>query len=455
MVTAVAGGVPGPFLWWTAHTVGAAGNALIVLWGDVENASTLPDWTEVMDARVLLLANVLLFALYAAVMLVNARIIGGTKGAMWFAGANLCSGAAMLATGSLWLHVGPPGLSYALTGLFSVTGLMMLHRSFADLLERGPMLKGVQYSLVAALTAGVVMVVLHPVETPLLEILLYLTLAMQFGVIAAVVFRFSGDDVGLAGWLTGVALSVYAVVQFMRALVLTHFGRPEYQALLQKTNILWLIACLVTSAATAFGYMFLATAKLRVELQWRAQVDELTGLLNRWALKRVAIREIERCRRTKGKLAVLMIDLDGMKEINDRAGHGCGDVVLQSVASVVQETVRGHDSVARMGGDEFCVLLPDAELAEAQVVAERLRAEVEELVIRYRGATLQVSASVGVASSDQCGLTWQSLLDHSDAALYEAKRGGKNQVMVAEPVMEMHRECIAELGVVLEERRRP
>jgi diguanylate cyclase (GGDEF)-like protein len=144
-----------------------------------------------------------------------------------------------------------------------------------------------------------------------------------------------------------------------------------------------------------------------------------------------------------------------MKEINDRAGHGCGDVVLQSVAGVVQETVRGHDSVARMGGDEFCVLLPETELAEAQVVAERLRAEVEELVIRYRGATLQVSASVGVASSDQCELTWQSLLDHSDAALYEAKRGGKNQVMVAESIAEVQRECVAELGVVMEERRRP
>ena len=105
--------------------------------------------------------------------------------------------------------------------------------------------------------------------------------------------------------------------------------------------------------------------------------------------------------------------------------------MLQAVGSVLQETVRAQDTVARMGGDEFCILLPDTELNEAVAVAERLREEVQELVIRYRGETVQVMASLGVASSTHCGLTWQGLLDHSDAALYRAKREGKNRVMVA------------------------
>jgi diguanylate cyclase (GGDEF)-like protein len=193
----------------------------------------------------------------------------------------------------------------------------------------------------------------------------------------------------------------------------------------------WMTVLLLTNGVIAFGYMFLAAAKLRLELLWRAQVDELTGLLNRWALKRSTMREIQRCRRTKGALALVMMDLDGLKAVNDASGHGCGDVLLQAVGSVLQETVRAQDTVARMGGDEFCILLPDTELNEAVAVAERLREEVQELVIRYRGETVQVMASLGVASSTHCGLTWQGLLDHSDAALYRAKREGKNRVMVA------------------------
>jgi diguanylate cyclase (GGDEF)-like protein len=143
------------------------------------------------------------------------------------------------------------------------------------------------------------------------------------------------------------------------------------------------------------------------------------------------MREIQRCSRAKGTLALVMMDLDGLKEVNDTSGHGCGDVVLQAVGGVLQETVRAQDSVARMGGDEFCVLLPDTELSEAVSVAERLRAEVEGLVIRYRGETVRVRASLGVASSEHCGLTWQGLMDYSDAALYRAKREGKNRVLVA------------------------
>jgi len=177
----------------------------------------------------------------------------------------------------------------------------------------------------------------------------------------------------------------------------------------------------------------MTTAKMRVELLWRAQVDELTGLLNRWALKRVAMREIQRCRRMNGALAVVMMDLDGLKAINDTKGHSCGDVILQAVAGVLQETVRSHDSVARMGGDEFCVLLPQTSLAEAVTVAERLREEMEGLVIRYRGETVSTRASLGVASSEVSGLVWQSLMDHSDSALYRAKREGKNRVLVANP----------------------
>ena len=314
--------------------------------------------------------------------------------------------------------------------MLAVSGVMMLHRSFAELLERGPLLRRTQWALMGAMMAGLGYLLWAPPDSKSVLILISATLGIQYAVIASVVFRFSGEEMELAGWLTGLAMSGYAAVLFLRALATLKMGTRGYLQTSVEIDRVWLVSCMLANSAIAFGYMFLSAAKLRVELRWRAQVDELTGLLNRWALKRVAVREVERCRRAGGRLAVVMMDLDGLKGINDEKGHGCGDVVLQTVAGVLQETVRGHDSVARMGGDEFCVLLPDTALAEALTVAERLRTEVEELAIRYRGETMRIQASLGVASSEQCGLAWESLMDHSDSALYEAKRGGRNRVVV-------------------------
>ncbi len=126
-----------------------------------------------------------------------------------------------------------------------------------------------------------------------------------------------------------------------------------------------------------------------------------------------------------------MIDLDGLKLVNDSTGHSSGDVMLQAVAGVLQETVREQDSVARMGGDEFCVLLPATTLEDALAVAERLREEIEGLVVNYRGEKVKTGASLGVASSDVSGLGWQLLMDSSDSALYRAKREGRNRVVAA------------------------
>jgi diguanylate cyclase (GGDEF)-like protein len=384
-----------------------------------------------MDTRTLILINVMLYALYAGVTLANARIFGGSRGAKWFAWANLSrAGAMLLALMAHWIRV-PMRVVEALVGLLAVAGLMMLHWSFVELLERGPLLRRTQYGLVGAMVAAAVYVLIWPPDAPVMVGAMCLVLAVQAMVTASVVFRFSSEDVGLAGWMTGGALSLYAATLLMRAVVTLEYKTPQYPETAEQVHRVWMVACLLSNGVIAFGYMFLSAAKLRLELLWRAQVDELTGLLNRWALKRATTREIQRCTRANGTLALVMMDLDGLKEVNDTSGHGCGDVVLQAVGGVLQETVRAQDTVARMGGDEFCILLPDTELSEAVTVAERLRTEVQELVIRYRGETVRVRASLGVASSEHCELTWQALMDYTDAALYRAKREGRNRVVVA------------------------
>ncbi|HMG02293.1 MAG TPA: GGDEF domain-containing protein [Edaphobacter sp.] len=384
-----------------------------------------------MDTITLVLANVLLFALCAGVMLINARMVGGMRGAVWFAGANLCRGTSMLILGTSRLDLESVRFAEVISGALTIVGVLLLHQSFAELLERKAILRTVQFGLAAAMTAVLLYFMVYPTQSPLPQAALFATLGVLHALVAVLVFRFSDEEVGPVGWLTSLAMAAYALVFLIRAVARAN---PEWDgtlAQLVRGGTVWLMACLITTAATAFGFMSLSTAKLRVELLWRAQVDELTGLLNRWALKRTALREIQRCRRSSLPLALVTLDLDGLKVVNDTKGHSCGDVVLQAVGGVLQETVRAGDSVARMGGDEFCVLLPESSLEEAMRVAERLREEICGLLIRYRGETVQIRASLGVTSSDLSGMQWQSLADDSDAALYQAKREGKNRIVAA------------------------
>jgi len=164
------------------------------------------------------------------------------------------------------------------------------------------------------------------------------------------------------------------------------------------------------------------------ELNRLALTDGLTGLANRRALWDALHREIARARRQNRPVSVLVIEIDRFKVCNDRLGHLEGDHILQTVAAVLQANTRGMDLVARFGGDEFVVLLPDAGAAIACQVAERVRAQVEGL--RFLRTT-QVTVSLGQASMPEDGATAESLIEMADQRMYEAKRRGGNQVGAA------------------------
>lgn len=385
-----------------------------------------------MDTHTLVVTNVLLYVLYACVIVVNARTVGIVRGALWFAGANLSRAAGLLLfTLGGWLPISSSGAA-ALSSLLAVSSVTMLYFSFIALLERGPILRSLQYALIMIMFAGTLLLLMFPTKYPAMLLLAYATEGIQISATATIVFLFSGEEIGPAAWLTGGALSFYAFLMLMRVGVTLRFNTPTYSALTLETTRFWLVGSLITNSAITFGFIFLSSAKLRLELLWHAQADELTGLLNRWALRRIALREISRCGRTKDPVSVLMMDLDGLKKVNDSFGHGCGDAILQAIAGVLRETVRDQDAVARIGGDEFCILLPDTGLSEAATVAERLRSQIDEMILQYRGQSVRVFASLGVSSSEECGLSWQKLLEQSDIALYRAKREGKNRVVIAD-----------------------
>ena len=158
----------------------------------------------------------------------------------------------------------------------------------------------------------------------------------------------------------------------------------------------------------------------------RAATDALTGLANRRALHDTLGRMIAQARRTGCPLAAIALDLDRFKEINDRHGHECGDHVLEATARALRASLRASDFVARSGGEEFVVLLPDTGLDGALVVAENLRLALEAMTVP--GLTHRVTGSFGVAVHPDEADDAEGLLRLADRALYAAKRNGRNRV---------------------------
>jgi diguanylate cyclase (GGDEF)-like protein len=152
-------------------------------------------------------------------------------------------------------------------------------------------------------------------------------------------------------------------------------------------------------------------------LRQAAGSDELTGIANRRAFNEALEREVARCERTGRGLAILLLDLDGLKDLNDNAGHAAGDEAIRLVASACTQAVRTSDLVARLGGDEFAVILPEMDAARAYGVAKRIRQQVEKLQVL--NTQLRVSVGLAVASP---GTTGPQLLADADAALYGDKR---------------------------------
>jgi len=159
--------------------------------------------------------------------------------------------------------------------------------------------------------------------------------------------------------------------------------------------------------------------------------DFLTGLLNRREMHRRLEEELQRARRNGMPFSIFMLDLDHFKKVNDVHGHSAGDLVLQAVAAVMQQTVRLYDLCGRYGGEEFLVALPDTDLAEAAATAERLRLAIANQQIAVTdGATLQITASIGVASLNPSE-TIDQLVSRADDAMYLGKQQGRNQVNIA------------------------
>jgi diguanylate cyclase (GGDEF)-like protein len=176
----------------------------------------------------------------------------------------------------------------------------------------------------------------------------------------------------------------------------------------------------------------LANLRLREALRNQSIVDPLTGLFNRRYLEQTLERECRRAVRADRPLSVVMLDVDHFKRFNDAWGHEGGDAVLKELAALLRRTFRGEDVSCRYGGEEFVIVLADASLDAARERAEQLRRAVGELSVRLRGEAMGgTTVSLGLAALPDHGATPDALLAAADAALYDAKRAGRDRVMCA------------------------
>jgi diguanylate cyclase (GGDEF)-like protein len=217
---------------------------------------------------------------------------------------------------------------------------------------------------------------------------------------------------GFAGLVIGVGIIL--AIRFHRAVEgLASLSRELEGRVKERT----------TELADAYGRM--------EELALR---DPLTNLLNRRAISERASAGLSLAQRRKSPFSVALIDVDHFKAINDTHGHDSGDRVLVAVAQALGATSRVSDDVARWGGEEFLVLLPDTDKQASLLAAERLRAAVASMIIGANALRVAATVSVGVATTDSAAETaakFEELVRRSDEALYRAKEGGRNRVIAA------------------------
>jgi diguanylate cyclase (GGDEF)-like protein len=183
-----------------------------------------------------------------------------------------------------------------------------------------------------------------------------------------------------------------------------------------------------TLLALALAYQFRVGQEERLRAEQLAQLDPLTGLNNRRAFYDKTASLWSNSMRHGHDVSVMLLDLDGFKQINDAYGHAHGDAVLKMAAGALMQSVRQGDIVARWGGEEFIVFLPDTSLYEAIALAERLRAAIAAMHVPHEAGATAVTASFGVAQMESRHLTLDALIASADECLYQSKEQGRNRV---------------------------
>ena len=231
-----------------------------------------------------------------------------------------------------------------------------------------------------------------------------------------------------AEWAAAASLVLFAVSQGIAAgmaVMQGAAGDVAYQSLYVHYNFLTLPSGYM---ATSMFVIFMIASDVAIEMKEVATHDELTGVLNRRGLGEQGAGLYAAADRSGRSISVIMTDIDRFKGINDEYGHSVGDVALAHFSKLLSENRRTNDLVARLGGEEFCLVLPGAKLKSALAIASELRVQIEQSPLETDGVSIPMTASFGVATLADRDTCLTDVIVKADRALYRSKDAGRNQV---------------------------
>jgi diguanylate cyclase (GGDEF)-like protein len=324
----------------------------------------------------------------------------------------------------------PDLFSILLADAFLLTVNVGLYRGLAELMY---VVKRKQWVIVAVSVIPAILfqgyyVFVHNLQAPRV-ISQSAVLLLQCAFIVSLVTRNGSERTLLPRWGLASALGAWMGFQMLRVYMICQQSVASKLSGGYSVNPKLILLPVLAAIIAGLCFIWLAMSQLQHELELLSETDALTGLMNRRALGRSAAREIAVARRRMTPLALIMLDLDRFKTLNDSYGHTAGDAALISTARSIGDGLREVDLLARFGGEEFVALLPDTTYEEAIHVAERLRIGLEELTIHYQRKEIQLSASFGVTMLMANDICLEQILERGDVALYQAKHQGRNQVV--------------------------
>jgi diguanylate cyclase (GGDEF)-like protein len=231
--------------------------------------------------------------------------------------------------------------------------------------------------------------------------------------------------------VTAVILVADAVIMTFRAVLTDMFYRQADLTDRAHTDPKWvysLAGMAFLATCMVMCVLWFLVTELSKELAEQARTDPLTGALNRRAMEETALRETTRSIRYGHLPCMIVLDIDHFKHLNDTRGHAAGDAALQALVHQIKPMMRANDVLARTGGEEFTILLPNTTASAGIMAAERVRQTVEALEIPFEDEPIRFTISAGVAQLDPAQGGWEGMMRRADAAMYEAKENGRNSV---------------------------
>ena len=266
-----------------------------------------------------------------------------------------------------------------------------------------------------------------------LSIMLNTALCVVLSIMSAVILlkKHKAQKKLIEHLFTGLFFCIFASLTFYRLFIFSLNQVNPIQHLSEWTqNEITFLACMLTVLAINFGFIGMVNVRLAEQLTHAAGHDWLTGVMNRGRLEQTAELIKNSSIRFGQTQAMLLMDLDRFKTINDTYGHLFGDRVINIFAELVSKSIRNVDILGRYGGEEFCILMPNTNEKEAFIMAQRIREKYEATHIFIKNTQIQCTVSIGVCDSSYVGNDFRKMFDAADKALYTAKSAGRNKVVV-------------------------